>query len=137
MLPPVKQSPAEQLDNVPVLTVTVPEAGAKSTSSKEAVIPNVFVAVAEPDVLALVPSLPPNAKSRLSASAIVGNARANSANKITRLMSLLRISIPCGETTNLCVRTFMALRWGRVLSLVSARVRLLLSTWVTKVHDPW
>jgi hypothetical protein len=93
-VPPLKQSPAEQLESVPVLIFTVPEAGAKFKSSKEEVTLKVLVAVAVPEVLADVPNSPPNAKSMLSASAAVGSARANSANKNTRLMITPPKSIP-------------------------------------------
>jgi hypothetical protein len=87
IVPPLKQSPAEQLESVPVLIFTVPEAGVKFKSSKEEVTLKVLVAVAVPEVLAVVPSSPPKAKSMLSASAAVGSARANSANKNTRLIN--------------------------------------------------
>src|SRR2546423_3922111 len=87
MVPPVKHRPDVQLNNVPVVTVTVPVAATPLSRLSGDVMPNVLPTVALPEIEALV-LFPTVAKSvMLSARAKVGTASANRANKRTRLIN--------------------------------------------------
>ena len=69
-----------------MVTITVPLAGLKLMSFSCEVTLKVFPAVALPEVLAVVPRFPPKLKSMLVATAALGSAIANKANKTTRLI---------------------------------------------------